>query len=83
MVLSGELPDQRRRRFIEQYSLPAYDAALQTQTRGVADYFEETATHSGSAKAASNWVMGEVLRNMKERQVDLGDCDGCGREVKS
>jgi aspartyl-tRNA(Asn)/glutamyl-tRNA(Gln) amidotransferase subunit B len=67
-----ELPDQRRRRFIEQYALPAYDAALLTQTRGVADYFEETATHAGNAKAASNWVMGEVLRNMKERQIEIG-----------
>ncbi|HEX4913189.1 MAG TPA: Asp-tRNA(Asn)/Glu-tRNA(Gln) amidotransferase subunit GatB [Vicinamibacterales bacterium] len=66
-----ELPEQRRRRFIEQYALPAYDAALLTQTRGVADYFEETARHCGNPKAASNWVMGEVLRNMKERQVEI------------
>src|SRR5688572_24837977 len=66
-----ELPDQRRRRFIEQYALPAYDAALLTQTRGVADYFEEAARHSGNAKASSNWVMGEVLRNMKERAMEI------------
>ena len=66
-----ELPDARRRRFIAQYALPDYDAALLTQTRGVADYFEETARLSGSAKAASNWVMGEVLRNMKERAIDV------------
>ena len=66
-----ELPEARRRRFIAQYALPEYDAALLTQTRGVADYFEETATHSGNAKAASNWVMGEVLRNMKERAIDI------------
>jgi aspartyl-tRNA(Asn)/glutamyl-tRNA(Gln) amidotransferase subunit B len=68
-----ELPDARRRRFIEQYALPAYDAALLTQTRGVADYFEDTAKLSGNAKAASNWVMGEVLRNMKERAIDVTD----------
>lgn len=67
-----ELPDARRRRFIEQYALPEYDAALLTQTRGVADYFEKTAQVSASPKAASNWVMGEVLRNMKERQIDIG-----------
>src|SRR5687767_4252732 len=66
-----ELPDERRRRFIEQYALPAYDAALLTQTRGVADYFEETARQSGNAKAASNWVMGEVLRTMKERAIEI------------
>ena len=66
-----ELPDERRRRFIDQYALPAYDAALLTQTRSVADYFEETAKHSGNPKAASNWVMGEVLRNMKERAIEI------------
>jgi aspartyl-tRNA(Asn)/glutamyl-tRNA(Gln) amidotransferase subunit B len=66
-----ELPDARRRRFIAEHGLPAYDAALLTQTRGVADYFEEAARRSGNAKAASNWVMGEVLRNMKERAIDI------------
>ncbi len=67
-----ELPEARRRRFIEQFALPEYDAALLTQTRGIADYFEATAQQSGNAKAASNWVMGEVLRNMKERAIDIG-----------
>jgi aspartyl-tRNA(Asn)/glutamyl-tRNA(Gln) amidotransferase subunit B len=66
-----ELPEQRRRRFIEQYALPPYDAALLTQTRGVADYFEGAAQQSGNPKAASNWVMGEVLRNMKERAIEI------------
>jgi aspartyl-tRNA(Asn)/glutamyl-tRNA(Gln) amidotransferase subunit B len=66
-----ELPDACRRRFIADYALPEYDAALLTQTRGIADYFEETARQSGNAKAASNWVMGEVLRNMKERAIDV------------
>ncbi|HEX6164073.1 MAG TPA: Asp-tRNA(Asn)/Glu-tRNA(Gln) amidotransferase subunit GatB [Vicinamibacterales bacterium] len=66
-----ELPDARRRRFIAEYALPEYDAALLTQTRGVADYFEETARQCGNPKAASNWVMGEVLRNMKERAIDI------------
>jgi len=66
-----ELPDARRRRLIGQYAIPEYDAALLTQTRGVADYFEETARGSGNPKAASNWVMGEVLRNMKDRAVGI------------
>jgi aspartyl-tRNA(Asn)/glutamyl-tRNA(Gln) amidotransferase subunit B len=68
-----ELPEARRVRFLEQYALPAYDAALLTETRGVADYFEETARHAGNPKAASNWVMGEVLRNMKERAIAIED----------
>ena len=66
-----ELPEARRQRFITAYALPEYDAALLTQTRGVADFFEDTARASGNAKAASNWVMGEILRTMKERGVAI------------
>ncbi|MCC7033910.1 MAG: Asp-tRNA(Asn)/Glu-tRNA(Gln) amidotransferase subunit GatB [Acidobacteria bacterium] len=68
-----ELPEARSARFQARYGLPAYDAELLTQTRGLADYFEATATAAGSPKAASNWVMGEVLRTMKERDVAVED----------
>ncbi|MEO8682644.1 MAG: Asp-tRNA(Asn)/Glu-tRNA(Gln) amidotransferase GatCAB subunit B, partial [Vicinamibacterales bacterium] len=66
-----ELPDARRRRLIAQYGLPEYDAALLTQTRGLADYFEETAGASGNPKASSNWIMGEILRTMKEQAIGI------------
>jgi aspartyl-tRNA(Asn)/glutamyl-tRNA(Gln) amidotransferase subunit B len=66
-----ELPDARAARLEEAYGLPAYDAALLTQTRDLADYFEETAQASGNSKASSNWLMGEVLRVMKERGVSI------------
>ena len=46
-----ELPDARRRRFVEQYSLPDYDAGVLTTSRELADYFEATAAASGNAKA--------------------------------
>jgi aspartyl-tRNA(Asn)/glutamyl-tRNA(Gln) amidotransferase subunit B len=75
-----ELPWQRRARFVAQYGLPAADAQLLTSSRELADYYEtayeaaaETAaTAPGIAKAIANWVMGEVLRDVKERKVDLG-----------
>jgi aspartyl-tRNA(Asn)/glutamyl-tRNA(Gln) amidotransferase subunit B len=66
-----ELPEARRARFVEALALPSYDAALLTQSRGLADYFEATARESGNAKAASNWVMGEILRTMKERDLTI------------
>jgi aspartyl-tRNA(Asn)/glutamyl-tRNA(Gln) amidotransferase subunit B len=61
-----ELPEARRERFVHGYGLPAYDADLLTQSRGLADYFEAVAHTSGNAKAASNWIMGELLRTLKE-----------------
>jgi aspartyl-tRNA(Asn)/glutamyl-tRNA(Gln) amidotransferase subunit B len=72
-----ELPEARRRRFMAEYGLPEYDAGVLTQSAGLATYFERLAASSRNAKAASNWVMGELLRTMKERgqeieQVPLG-----------
>jgi len=61
-----ELPAARRRRFLGQYALPAYDASVLTQERGLADYFEAVAALSGNPKASSNWVMTEILRKLKE-----------------
>jgi aspartyl-tRNA(Asn)/glutamyl-tRNA(Gln) amidotransferase subunit B len=66
-----ELPEARRARFVREYALPAYDAGLLTQTRGLADYFEAVARASENPKAASNWIMGELLRTMKERGVSV------------
>jgi aspartyl-tRNA(Asn)/glutamyl-tRNA(Gln) amidotransferase subunit B len=66
-----ELPAPRRRRMIEQYGLPQYDADILTESRLLADYFEAAAQQCGDPKSASNWIMGEVLRELKERQEDI------------
>ena len=66
-----ELPDARRERFISAFALPAYDAGVLTSSAGLADYFEKVAGACGNPKAASNWVMGELLRTMKERGVEI------------
>jgi aspartyl-tRNA(Asn)/glutamyl-tRNA(Gln) amidotransferase subunit B len=65
-----ELPEARMERFVREHALPDYDANLLTQSRELSDYFEKTAALSGNAKASSNWIMGEVLRMLKEH--DLG-----------
>jgi len=69
-----ELPAPRRRRFVAEYGLPDYDAGVLTQLREVADYFEAVAGESGHPKAASNWVMNEVLRKLKEAGADVATC---------
>ena len=67
-----ELPEARRRRFVEQYAIPDYDAGVITRSgAGLADYFESVAAASGNPKAASNWVMGELRRTMKERGLEV------------
>ena len=69
-----ELPAERRRRFATEYGLPDYDAGVLTSSRDVADYYETTARASGNAKAASNWVMTEVLRKLKDDERPVAAC---------
>ena len=66
-----ELPEARRARFVAAYGVPDYDAGVLTQSSALADYFERVASEAGNAKAASNWVMGELLRTLKERDTDI------------
>jgi aspartyl-tRNA(Asn)/glutamyl-tRNA(Gln) amidotransferase subunit B len=66
-----ELPQARGQRLVEQYAIPPYDAGVLTQSSALADYFEATAKASGNPKAASNWIMGEVLRTLKERSQTI------------
>ena len=65
-----ELPDTRRARFVAELKLPEYDAEVLTSRRDLADYFEAVVAAHPNAKAASNWVMGDVLRLVKERKLD-------------
>src|ERR1700758_771662 len=61
-VRSGlpELPEPMRARFVRQYGLSAYDAALLTSSRPLAQYFEAAARAAPDPKAVANWVNGEV-----------------------
>ena len=67
-----ELPEARRRRFVAAYGLPEYDAGVLTQSAALADYFEQVAA-AGNPKAASNWVMGELLRTLNDRGKTIDD----------
>ena len=66
-----ELPEARRKRFVEEYALSDYDAGVLAMTRALGDFFEETAKLSGQAKSAANWIMGDLLRFYKDSATDL------------
>ena len=68
-----ELPAARRRRFIEEYRLPSYDADVLVQDGEIADYFEETVRLGADAKLASNWIMGDVMRELNEQKISIGE----------
>lgn len=66
-----ELPDARRARFVEQYTLSDYDAAQLSAYRPQADFFEAVVTKAGDAKLAANWVMGELAKNLNQTNTDI------------
>jgi len=66
-----ELPRARRARFVADYGLPDYDAGVLVADKAVGDFFEETAKRCGQPKAASNWVMTDVLRACAEKEIEL------------
>jgi aspartyl-tRNA(Asn)/glutamyl-tRNA(Gln) amidotransferase subunit B len=68
-----ELPDARKKRYIEELGLPAYDAMVLTLTKEMSDFFEETVSEGADAKLASNWLMGEVSAYLNAQQKELHD----------
>jgi aspartyl-tRNA(Asn)/glutamyl-tRNA(Gln) amidotransferase subunit B len=66
-----ELPRARSKRFCEEYGLAEATAEVLIGERSVAEYFEALARECGSAKNAANWIQGEVLRILKERNWEI------------
>ena len=65
-----ELRTEKMARYQEEFGLPAYDAGLLTSSKHMADLFEETVKICGKPKEASNWLMVEAMRLLKEREMD-------------
>jgi aspartyl-tRNA(Asn)/glutamyl-tRNA(Gln) amidotransferase subunit B len=68
-----ELPIQRANRFQSEMGLPEYDALVLTQDKKMADYFEKVVKLCNLPKQASNWIMGELLRNLNEEKKEFNN----------
>jgi aspartyl-tRNA(Asn)/glutamyl-tRNA(Gln) amidotransferase subunit B len=66
-----ELPDERKEKLISKYNLPEYDADILTQNKAIVDYYEEVVSSTNDFKAASNWIMGDVLKAINEQKLDI------------
>jgi aspartyl-tRNA(Asn)/glutamyl-tRNA(Gln) amidotransferase subunit B len=67
-----ELPEARRRRFMEQYDLSFTDASQLTSERSLADYYEKAAEASGNPRTAGNWMRSELLRELENAGLTAG-----------
>ena len=66
-----ELPDAKKRRFIDDYGLSSYDAGVLTATRELAEYFERVTKKCGDAKSAANWVTGDLLAFLNKEDIEI------------
>ncbi len=68
-----ELRDEKRIRYKEEYDIPEYDIDIITNSKRMADIFEEAIALGAAPKKVSNWLMVETMRLMKEASMDADD----------
>ena len=68
-----ELPAVRLQRFVREFALSEYDAGVLTASKSVADYFESCVKLFNEPKTVSNWVMGELTRELNNSGTDASD----------
>ncbi|MFP3870080.1 MAG: Asp-tRNA(Asn)/Glu-tRNA(Gln) amidotransferase subunit GatB [Syntrophobacteria bacterium] len=69
-----ELPDAKKARFIREYGLPQYDAGVLTDSKELAEYFEACVARFPRPKKVSNWIMGELIRELKREDHEVDQC---------
>lgn len=68
-----EMPEDRRKRYVNEWGVTEYDADVLTQTMEMSDFFEATVAAGADPKLAANWLMGDVSAYMNDKKVELAD----------
>ncbi|MFW2331779.1 MAG: Asp-tRNA(Asn)/Glu-tRNA(Gln) amidotransferase subunit GatB [Nitrospinota bacterium] len=68
-----ELPEEKKRRFIEEHKLSDYDASILISSKDLADYYEEVLKYNLDSKQVANWIIGELLRIMNDQKLNFAD----------
>lgn len=69
-----ELPEQKRERFVAEHDIPEYDAGVLTASQSMANYYEECVALHPHPKIISNWIMGDLSRELKNDDREIEDC---------
>jgi aspartyl-tRNA(Asn)/glutamyl-tRNA(Gln) amidotransferase subunit B len=69
-----ELPDDKKERFVRDYGIPEYDAEILTSSKALANYYEECLRSYAKPKIVSNWIMSELLRELKGDEREIEQC---------
>ena len=68
-----EFQEQKAARYEKEFVIPAYDISILTASKKMADLFEQTVSLGANPKKASNWLMGETMRLLKEKEMEPED----------
>ena len=77
-----ELPDQKKERFIKDYSLNAYEANVLVSEKEISDYFEEVVKTS-DIKLAKNWIMGDLFASLNDQNISISESPIKAKEMAS
>ncbi|MCR5521319.1 MAG: Asp-tRNA(Asn)/Glu-tRNA(Gln) amidotransferase subunit GatB [Lachnospiraceae bacterium] len=76
-----EFMEEKKERFVNRYSLSAYDAGLLVQNKKQADFFESVVKEGADAKATANWLIGYFAKIMKDRVIEFEDIELSATEL--
>lgn len=68
-----EMPESRRKRYIEEYKLPEYDSNILTSSKYFSDLFEGATKICNNPKAVSNWIMTDITKELNEKELEPSD----------
>ena len=68
-----ELPSEKRKKYVNQFGLSAYDARVLTDEIYMAEFFESTVENGADAKLASNWITGDIVGYLKSNKINFND----------
>ncbi len=69
-----ELPSERKERFLKDFKLSDYDANRLVEIKSLGDYFEEAVSKYSDHKKLTNWILGELLRYLGEKNLEITSC---------
>ena len=78
-----ELAEARMKRFVSEYEIPEYDAGVLTLTKAMAEFYENCVKEYTIPKTVSNWVMGDISRILKEKDMEIVDITFSSHQLAS
>ena len=76
-----EMPDEKKKRFVNEYNLSEYDSSLLAADKDLADFFEIATKESNAAKLSANWIMGELSAELNKENLNIQDSKITAKQI--